>query len=410
MTAGAELETGTDAPAAELSTARRVGVLALLLATEFFYGWTWNSVDVLRPYVRDALGLGLVQAGSTYSAQGAGALVGAILFGQLADRFSRRLMLALVVAGYGAALIAGAGVASYPALLVQRFAAGLFMGGYFAVEVGIYVGLVPPAWRGRFAALLNLFFSGSIVALGMAMARIGAGDWHVLLWLGGLPALALAPIALVVLPPASPADRFHARAGHLPIGELFHSSLRRQTLTLAAMAGLNFFAYEAFSGWLTTYLIGERGLSAAVAGQLVAWQFSGTTIAGFVWGWTADRFGRRFNAFGFLIAAAAILVYLAGPTDLALLRAAGILYGSSLCASLVWGTWLAELYPPHLRSTAASIFNWGRIISFFAPLITGALGQHFGLGIAMGSASAALLLAACLWFGQRETLRGRTAP
>jgi hypothetical protein len=30
--------------------------------------------------------------------------------------------------------------------------------------------------------------------------------------------------------------------------------VRRQTLTLAAMTGLNFFGYAAFSGWLTTYL------------------------------------------------------------------------------------------------------------------------------------------------------------
>jgi MFS family permease len=105
--------------------------------------------------------------------------------------------------------------------------------------------------------------------------------------------------------PGRIAHRSPARAAIAPAGrELFAPGLRRQTLTLAAMAGLNFFGYAAFSGWLTTYLTGERGFSAQTAGALVAWQFSGNIAGGFFWGWAADRFGRRFNAMGFLIASA----------------------------------------------------------------------------------------------------------
>jgi predicted MFS family arabinose efflux permease len=45
-------------------------------------------VDVLRPFIRESLGLSLMQAGSTYSAQGAGALIGAVVIGQMADRMA----------------------------------------------------------------------------------------------------------------------------------------------------------------------------------------------------------------------------------------------------------------------------------------------------------------------------------
>ncbi|KQU49812.1 hypothetical protein ASG67_12045 [Sphingomonas sp. Leaf339] len=395
--------------AAPLTRGRRLAIFAALMIGEFLYGWAWNSVDVLRPFQRTALGLSLVQAGSTYSAQGAGALIGAVMIGQLADRFGRRLVLAAIISGYGLSLLAGLLVASYPQLLMQRFLLGMFAGGVFPVGVSIYVNLFEEGFRGRVAGTLNACFSFSIVALGLALGRLGGHDWHLLLWLGGVPPLILAVVMLLLIPAGSSVDRHHVRSAEkLPVRELFHATVRRQTLLLAAMTGLNFFGYQAYSGWLTTYLTDTRGLSAAVAGDLVAWQFAGNIAGGFVWGWAADRYGRRFNAIGFLIAAAAILVYLAMPTNMLLFRLVGLVYGAMLCSSVIWGPWLAELYPPHLRSTAASIFNWGRIISFFAPLITGFLADRYGLTAPMASAAVAFTIAAIIWLKQRETLPSRT--
>jgi MFS family permease len=403
------VEKGTTATSGSLTRQRRLLIFVALMIGEFLYGWAWNSVDVLRPFQRSALGLTLVQAGSTYSAQGAGALTGAVLIGQLADRFGRRHVLAAIIFGYGLALLSGLLVTSYPQLLVQRFVLGLFTGGVFPVGVSIYVNLFEERLRGRVAGTLNACFSFSIVALGLALGRLGGHDWHLLLWIGGIPPLLLSGIMLALIPAGSSVDRHHVRGEKLPVRELFHPAVRRQTLLLAAMTGLNFFGYQAYSGWLTTYLTETRGLSASVAGDLVAWQFAGNIAGGFAWGWAADRFGRRFNAIGFLIAAAAILVYLAMPTSLLLFRLVGLIYGATLCSSVIWGPWLAELYPPHLRSTAASIFNWGRIISFFAPLITGFLADQYGLPSAMASAALAFTLAAIIWLKQRETLPSRSS-
>ena len=146
-------------PVFDLPQWRRLLTFGLLLCSEFLYGWAWNSVDVLRPFLRETFGLTLLQAGSLYSAQGAGALIGAIVMGQLADRLGRRNVLAALVLGYGALLLAGTLVASYPQLLAQRFALGLFMGGCFPVGVGIYVTLFHPRVRGRLAGTLNASFS-----------------------------------------------------------------------------------------------------------------------------------------------------------------------------------------------------------------------------------------------------------
>jgi len=387
-------------PAFEHGLARRLAAFAFVLVAEFFYGWAWNTVDVLRPFIRDSLGLSLTQAGSAYSAQGAGALIGAITFGQLADRLGRRNMLVAIMVGYGVMLIAGAAVDSYVQLLAQRFVLGLFLGGSFPVIVGIYVALFAPRVRGRLASAVNLTFSSAIVVLGLALGHLGDRDWRVLLWLGGIPPVALAALAWVIVP----ASGASTRVSRFPIGELFAPSVRRRTLLLATLTGLNFFAYQAFSGWLTIYLKEVRQLPPGIVGNLVAAQFAGNMIGGFVWGWACDRLGRRFGAFGFALTAATVAIYIASPSIVPLLLAVGFLYGFGVSCSIVWGPWLAELYPPHLKSTAASIFNWGRLISFFSPLATGALASAVGLQAAMLASCVIFVVAALIWRSLPETL------
>ena len=407
MTAVAPLPLSAAAPEtpALLGHGHRVAIFALLLGCEFLYGWAWNTVDVLRPFIRQSLNLSLIQAGSAYSAQGAGALTGAVIIGQLADRFGRRRMLTMLVIGFGSMLLLGTVVSSYLQLLAQRFLLGLFAGASFPVSVGIYINLFDPAQRGRLAGMMNACFSFSIVALGLAMGAVAPADWKLLLWFGGLPALVLGCVAYGMIPAGSLVDIATKPAKRLPVAELFEPAVRRQTLMLATMTGLNFFGYAAFSGWLTTYLTGERHLSPAVAGELLAWQFAGNIVGGFFWGWAADRFGRRFNALGFFIASAAIIAYLTVPSNLMLLRGLGLIYGAALCSSVIWGAWMAELYPAHLQSTAASIFNWGRVISFFAPIITASIAQHASMMAAMSLAAVAFTLAAIIWRQQHETLK-----
>ena len=85
-------------------------------------------------------------------------------------------------------------------------------------------------------------------------------------------------------------------------------------------------------------------------------------------------------------------------------------YGVMLSCSAIWGPWLSELYPPHLRSTAASIFNWGRVISMTAPLITAPLADAFGRAPVMSLASISFLAAAVIWLRMPETVAKRLRP
>ncbi|MDX2288183.1 MAG: MFS transporter, partial [Hyphomicrobiaceae bacterium] len=191
----------------------------------------------------------------------------------------------------------------------------------------------------------------------------------------------------------------------LPIAELFAPDVRVQTILLATMTGLNFFAYQAFTGWATTYLRDVRNVPDTVIGDVLGWQFVGAAIGGLVWGVISDRLGRRAAAWGFILAAAIIPVYLFVPMGVTLLELTGFVYGVMLSCSAIWGPWLSELYPPHLRSTAASIFNWGRVISMMAPLITAPMAEAFGLAPVMCLASVAFTAAALIWLRLPETLK-----
>jgi MFS family permease len=398
--------------AQEFTQRRRFGALTFLLVAYFFYAWSWNTVDILRPYIKESLGLTDLQAGSSYTLQSIGAIVGAVVMGQIADKIGRRNALVISMFGYGTGLLSALLVTSYTGLIFQRIGLGFFMGSMFPIAVGIYSGLFARDVRGLIAGFVLGTYNVAVAALGfLSAAAFRAGyDWTVLLWAGAVP-VALALFAFLVIPddrnfiPMDGKNEDEATAkAKLPIAELFKPGVARQTILLATMTGLNFFAYQAFTGWASTYLKEDRAIPDTVVGDVLGWQFIGAAIGGLVWGFISDRFGRRIAAWGFVVAAAIIPVYLFAPLPIRLLEVTGFSYGLMLSCSAIWGPWLSELYPPHLRSTAASIFNWGRVISMTAPLITAPLAESFGRAPVMCLASISFLGAALIWFRMPETV------
>ena len=413
--------------AADLSAARRITALGFLLIAYFCYAWSWNTVDILRPYIKESLNLSLTEAGSVYTLQSAGAIVGAVVMGQVADKIGRRNALSISMIGFGTGILAALLVTSYTQLIFQRAYLGFFMGSMFPIAVGIYSGLFARDVRGLVAGFVLGTYNVAVAALGFlsAAAFRNGYDWTVLLWIGVVPvALSLfAPLFIPddrkLIPMDGIADGQTVAKAKLPIAELFAPGVARQTILLATMTGLNFFAYQAFTGWATTYLKTVRNIPDTIVGDVLGWQFVGAAIGGLIWGWISDRLGRRTAAWGFIFAAAIIPVYLfvdfgndalfAHPWFLPLpdapLEIIGFAYGIMLSCSAIWGPWLSELYPPHLRSTAASIFNWGRVISMTAPLITAPLAEAYGLAPVMSLASVSFLAAAAIWFSLPETLK-----
>lgn len=396
--------------AEDLPAWRRWLAFGFLMIAEFFYGWTWNTVDVLRPQIRASLDLTLTQAGSAYTAQSLGALAGAIILGQVADRFGRRRTLFFVIAGYAVMGAAGTVVGSYAELLGQRALLGFFLGAIFPVLIATYMGLFPNTWRGKLSALGQGTYNLSVVALGWAYGtQTGQADWHSLLLWGAIPPLIVAPLVFVFVPDdrkmlAWGADEHRIPSRKLPIMDLFQKGLIRTTLLLFLLTSLNFFGYQAFAGWVTTYLKDVKQFSPELISKIIYWQFIGAVLGGFFWGWFSDRYGRRLCGIGFFIAGASVVLYLTLLKDAGSLQLGGALWGFMITASVAWAPWMSELFPAHLRSSAMSIFNWGRIISMTSPLVTGAIADSYGLESAMLLSAVAFTLGGAVWLMLPETV------
>ena len=400
--------------AEDLSAARRGLTFAAIMLVYVFYAFCWNTENFLRPYMAESLGLTKEQVAAFYTLQALGALIGALVIPQFADRYSRRDTFALIAVGFGSASIGALAVHGFGAALAQRFVMGFFLGGVFGCAVSLYVGLFSQTVRGLLGGVVQLVYNGGDAALSW-FGRHYADQWQLVMVFGGIGAIAAGIVVFLVVPNDRRllpwgGKRTHAGASNkLAIVELFTSGYWKITLRLVALCGLNFFAFQAFNGWITTYLKEEQGYPPDLVGKLLTALHLGSMIGAIAWGLLADRFGRRFNALGFFLAAIFIVVYLNVPQNPIMLGLAGFAYGFCLVSICIWGPYFAELYPEHLRATAASIFNWGRVVSLFGALVAGAIAQRFGLHTIMYIGSATFLLGALVWRSLPETLGAEKA-
>ena len=171
------------------------------------------------------------------------------------------------------------------------------------------------------------------------------------------------------------------------------------------------FAYWGLFTWVPGYLSspvsrGGAGMSLVQStGWIVPMQigaFLGYTLFGFL----ADRFGRRPVFLAFVLCAA-LLVPMYGqwgtrPAALMLMGPLIGFFGHGYFS--VFGAMLAELFPAAIRATAQGLcYNVGRAASALAPFTIGALADRFGIGSALAFTSVFFAAGGALIFLLPET-------
>jgi predicted MFS family arabinose efflux permease len=68
------------------------------------------------------------------------------------------------------------------------------------------------------------------------------------------------------------------------VRELFAAGRTRLTLTLALLCGLNFFAFQSFNGWLSTFLREHTTSQPMRSGRYVTAVHVGSMLGAMVWG------------------------------------------------------------------------------------------------------------------------------
>ncbi|HAS4272371.1 TPA: MFS transporter [Vibrio cholerae] len=409
----------------EVPMIQRVAAYLAILVGYFFYCYNFVIIDYVRPYIVEAYeGISLSDTAQFYTWQSVGALIGALSCAWFAGRFGKKYTLITITALNGGATIVNMMFTDYATWAAMRFIIGLSLGGYFTVAVSLMIGLFTPTVRGKLTAFASSMFSVALMVMGAYAAFISSIDapWESLMWVGGIPPLAAAFAMVFVLPSdknviaygeedssANTGQNTPAKKGSW--GEMLSKPYRLLTITCLLLAGLNFYGFQFFSGFVTTYLKEVRQFDGATIGVIFSISAFGSLFGAWVWGAVADKFGRKVNAFGFILAGIMASIFFIAPSDLMIgslnmLAILGLIYNFGLSSSAVWGGYFSELFPAHLRSYGAALFHGGRIIGMWAPMVLIFIKECTDLQTAMWGSPIVWIVAGLLWLSLPETLKG----
>lgn len=208
-----------------------VGLVHLALAVGgFAIGTTEFATMSLLPFFAQDLRIDPTTAGHVISAYALGVVVGAPAIAVLGAKLPRRTLLVVLMTLFALGNALSGIAASYQAMLVFRFLAGLPHGAYFGIASLVAAGLVPQEKRTRAVARVLLGLTvATIVGVPLANWLGQAVGWR---WVFALvAALALLTALLVLL--FAPYDRVDPDAS--PLREL--SALARPQVWLTLGTG-----------------------------------------------------------------------------------------------------------------------------------------------------------------------------
>lgn len=374
----------------------------------------------------DGLSLTDAQLGLSSSVYLAGAVLGSIVLGVLADRFGRRKIFFWTLIGYLVATTASGAAWSYPSFTLCRFLTGVGIGGEYAAVNSAIDELIPARLRGRVNLAINGTFwigivIGSLVSGAFLSGRLFplALGWR-LAFLSGLP------IGIVVLLlrrniPESPrwllaqgrvADATNMlrliegsgltvsiahmpalgrpRTGLLEAVRLLSGPYRRRALVSMCLMTAQALFYNSVFFSLTLVLLRYYGASPSRAGYaflpIALANFLGPVLLGRLF----DTIGRRAMTGGSFIVSGGLLLVsgwffwhgrLSPVTQIAWWMA--IFFVASASASAAYLS-ASELFPQEVRASAIAVF-------YAAGTLLGGVSGPLLFGRIVGSGSRQLL-------------------
>ncbi|WP_313812129.1 MFS transporter [Glutamicibacter sp.] len=334
-----------------------------------------------------SFGLTNPQAGSLATLTLLGAVLGGFVFGVMADRFGRVKILTYSVLIFAVFTGLSAVATGYWDMAAYRFIAGIGIGGEFGIGMTLAAEAVPARWRARATSWVGIGFQCGVLAAALISAPvIAAFGWRALFVIGAIPAV----FAMFVRKGVEEPEKF-TRAAQRPslresLAPLVNTpSARRISLAMVILTSVQNFGYFGIMTWLPTYLAKQYGMTLTGSSLWTAVTVAGMMVGIIAFGQVADRVSRRAAFWIFQIGAAVSVLAYSQITNHALLMAAGFVMGAFANGTLGgYGALLAELYPTHARATAQNVlFNIGRGVGGFAPLVIALLAQSYGFPAAL---------------------------
>lgn len=318
-----------------------------------------------------------------------GAAFGGLVFGWLGDRLGRARAMGQSIVWYS--LFAGLSywVQSPEQLIAMRFLSAMGVGGMWPTGVA----LAGEAWdevsRPMLSGLIGTAANVGIVIMGIVgyYAPITADSWRWIWWVAASPiVLGLASLVTVPESPAWLASREKQRDRgdnrRSILRELFTPPLLGRTVLGIALGAIPLLGGWGVTAWFIPWsdqVLGAVDPKAKAFTSIM--RAGGGSIGSLLGGWIANLCGRRLTYF--LISLITVLtsewIYFQLTPESSLFSPMVFVVGFISTVFFGWlPLYIPELFPTHARASGAGIsFNFGRILTAFGVLGTGALTAMF---------------------------------
>jgi MFS transporter, Spinster family, sphingosine-1-phosphate transporter len=328
------------------------------------------------------------------------------LMGPLADRYSRKLIIALGAFAWSGATLLTAVTHSYHALLLRHTLVGVGEASFVTISPTVVADLFPESMRGR---VLGVFYLA--IPVGFALGYPIGGyfgthyGWRMPFLLAGPPGFVLGALVLLLAEPRrGQFDSLQETPERGSVRGLIHNpAFITATLGMAMMT----FAQGGLLVWMPTFLSRMRGYTLLQANNLfgIIIAIDGT-IAAIAGGWLGDRLLRRTRSAYYLVSAAsmglgipvmAVALFNRGPAMVPGIALAGFLL---LLNTAPLNAAVINSVGAHIRATAIAVnlFAIHFLGDAFSPWLIGKVSDQSSLQSGFTSTIVATALSSVILF------------
>ena len=391
-------------------TGNHVRVISAAVLGDMLEFFDLALISFVIAFIAVPWGLTYTASASILLAAGFGSIIGAILFGNIADRVGRRpiFMFTIIFSGVMTGLMFFTPEGNWIYLVVLRFFVGLALGGLYCVDMPLVQEFAPAKYRGRVGGIVTAFIPiGTLLASTSAAYLSPYIGWRGLFLVGLIPAFLALLIRVWV--PESPRwlinnQKYDEAATavdwvteehhdfrdvkrkdeewiddlppqpHVKLSELFQYP--RSLITSWGTNICQQTGYSLFTMWGPALLALVIGRTPAEAAKL----FIVVTLGGFIgrwfWSFMSDHIGRRSTGIILGIGAALMLIFAIfntgnyiGGISVFWLCMIGIYFFADGGYALV-GPYSSEVWPSNLRASGmGSAYGMGGIGKLVGPVI-----------------------------------------
>lgn len=368
-------------------------LFAFLSVATFFEGFDMFALTQILPSLQAEWGLSKTEVGLLAGTTNAGTVL-AYLLVRRADRWGRRRVMAITIAGYTITSLLTAASQGPVTFASLQCLARVFLIGEWATAMVYAAEEFPAGRRGSVVGIIQAVASlGAIVCAAIVPTLLQTSlKWRTIYIVGAIP-LVIVAFARRTLKESARFEQAKAegKVQARSFFALWRTGHRRRMLQLALIWGLTYVCTQNTVTFFKAFALEERQWTDAQVGRAVSIAAVLSLPMLFLVGRMLDRLGRRGGAivvYGALVfgCLGAFLAPQRAVVHVALVLA---VFAQSAVLALL-NAYTGELFPTELRGDA---FAWsnnllGRIGYVLSPVALGALAERVGWGSAVASTTA----------------------